>query len=100
MTFAPSVGRSVKLPLPYENLYAISHEPIVRIDCCAEPSLAARLLANKFGIAIEAIIPIMVTTMRSSMSEKPARFWCCTFIFCISALLSLFPHVEDKIHLE
>src|SRR5258706_5975322 len=42
-----------------------------RVDC-AEPSLAAGLEARRLGIAMAAIIPIIATTMRSSISEKPS----------------------------
>src|SRR5258705_7722129 len=38
----------------------------------AEPSLAARLEARRLGIAMAAIMPIIATTMRSSINEKPS----------------------------
>src|SRR6185436_15096633 len=55
-----------------------------RVDW-AEPSLAARLEARRLGIAMAAIIPIIATTMRSSISENPS--WR-LFVY-ISFLLSL-----------
>src|SRR6266496_4561978 len=42
------------------------------MDDCAEPSLAARRDARRLGIAIAAMIPIIATTMRSSIREKPS----------------------------
>src|SRR5882724_2116384 len=45
---------------------------MIRIDDWAEPSLAARREAKRLGIAIAAIIPMIATTMRSSISEKPS----------------------------
>src|SRR5439155_3962595 len=56
---------------------------IVRNDCWAEPSLAARREARRLGIAIAAIMPMIATTMSSSISEKP--FW---FLFIISFFCS------------
>jgi hypothetical protein len=47
----------------------------------AEDSFAALRLANKFGIAIAAMIPIITITIKSSINEKP---------FCLIFLLSLF----------
>src|SRR6185369_14293085 len=38
----------------------------------AEPSLAARREARRLGIAIAAMMPIIATTMRSSINEKPS----------------------------
>src|SRR5688572_28733299 len=48
----------------------------------AEPSLAARREASRLGIAIAAMMPMIATTMRSSISERPSwrlvviRVWC------------------------
>ena len=44
----------------------------VNVEDWAEPSLAARLEASRLGIAIAAIMPMIATTMRSSINEKPA----------------------------
>ena len=33
-----------------------------------------------FGIAIEAMIPMIVTTISNSMSEKPLLFFCFIFV--------------------
>src|SRR6266480_174809 len=52
---------------------------MIRIDACADPSLAARREASRLGIAIEAMIPIIVTTISSSMSEKPRLVSCSIF---------------------
>src|SRR5687768_13364961 len=38
----------------------------------AEPSFAARREARRLGIAIAAMMPIIATTMRSSINEKPS----------------------------
>src|ERR1044071_8936377 len=38
----------------------------------AEASLAARREARRLGIAIAAMMPIIATTMRSSINEKPS----------------------------
>src|SRR6185503_3242226 len=48
----------------------------------AEPSLAARREASKLGIAIAAIIPIIATTMRSSINEKPSWRLVIMLIWC------------------
>src|SRR6476469_3702308 len=45
---------------------------MVRIDCCADPSLAARREARRLGIAIAAIMPMIATTIKSSINEKPS----------------------------
>ena len=37
----------------------------------AEPSLAERRAASRFGIAIAAMMPMITTTIKSSISEKP-----------------------------
>src|SRR5688572_1384282 len=48
----------------------------------AEPSLAARREASRLGIAIAAMMPMIATTIRSSINEKPSwrlvviRVWC------------------------
>src|SRR5712692_5126764 len=49
---------------------------MVRSDCSAEPSFAARREARRLGIAIAAIMPIIATTIRSSISEKPLSVLC------------------------
>src|SRR5215210_830451 len=53
---------------------------MVRSDCWAEPSLAARREARRLGMAMAAMMPMIATTIKSSMREKP--FWplfCCIF---------------------
>jgi hypothetical protein len=60
----------------------------VRREDWAEPSLAARLEARIFGIAIEAMIPIIATTMSSSINEKPVSSW--RFIISLASVLELF----------
>src|SRR5918992_5341384 len=55
---------------------------MVRKEEMAEPSLAARREARRLGIAMAAMMPIIATTIRSSINEKPAwrlvviRVWC------------------------
>jgi hypothetical protein len=44
---------------------------IERMADNAEPSLAARREARRFGIASEAMMPMMATTISSSIKEKP-----------------------------
>ena len=50
---------------------------MVRIEATAEDSLAAMRERSKFGIAIAAIIKIIATTIKSSISEKPFCFFIC-----------------------
>src|SRR5215510_7694958 len=45
---------------------------MVRTDDCAEPSYAARREAIRLGIAIAAMMPMIATTISSSISEKPS----------------------------
>src|ERR1700676_661869 len=47
----------------------------VRIEPTADASLAAILERSKFGIAIAAMIKMIATTIRSSISEKPLRLF-------------------------
>src|SRR6185295_492820 len=49
---------------------------MVRSDDWADPSFAARREARRLGTAMAASIPMIATTMRSSISEKPS---CCLF---------------------
>ena len=44
---------------------------MVRMELAAEASLAEMRARSRFGIAIEAIIRMMLTTIRSSINEKP-----------------------------
>jgi hypothetical protein len=44
---------------------------MVRSELTADASLAAIRARSKFGIAIAAIIKMIATTIKSSMSEKP-----------------------------
>src|SRR5678815_661834 len=57
---------------------------MVRIDDWADPSLAERREARRFGIAIAAIIPMIATTTRSSIKEKPD--WRLQFISYLRSL--------------
>jgi hypothetical protein len=67
----PKVAR-VEYPFAgYAELYAISAVASERTEAEAEASLAAILARNKFGMAMAAMIRIIATTIRSSMSEKP-----------------------------
>jgi len=45
----------------------------VRREDTAEASLAARLEANRLGMAMAAMMPMIATTISSSISEKPFR---------------------------
>src|ERR1051325_4567590 len=51
----------------------------------AEPSLAARLEERRLGMAMAAMMPMIATTIKSSMSEKP-----CSCLFCIVMMLLYF----------
>jgi predicted tellurium resistance membrane protein TerC len=54
------------------------------MEDCAEPSLAARLEARRLGIAMAAMMPMIATTMRSSISEKPSwRLFVFIFLFVL-----------------
>ena len=44
---------------------------MVRMDPTADASLAAIFARNRFGMAMAAIIRMIATTIKSSMSEKP-----------------------------
>jgi hypothetical protein len=46
---------------------------MVRRDDCAEASFAERRDASRFGIAIDVTIPMMATTINSSIKENPFR---------------------------
>jgi hypothetical protein len=45
---------------------------MVRSEDWAEPSFAARREARRFGIAMAAMMPMIATTISSSINEKPA----------------------------
>jgi len=47
-----------------------------RIAESAEPSFAARFEASRLGTAIEAMMPIIATTIISSIKEKPVWSLC------------------------
>src|ERR1051325_2312760 len=51
---------------------------------CAEPSLAARREASKLGIAMAAMMPMIATTIKSSINEKPS--WRLVFILISCSL--------------
>src|SRR6185436_18172867 len=55
---------------------------MVRSDDWAEPSLAARREASRLGIAIAAMMPIIATTMRSSINEKPSWRLVVILVWC------------------
>src|SRR5215208_6827939 len=55
---------------------------MVRRDDWAEPSFAARREARRLGIAIAAMMPIIATTMRSSINEKPSWRLVVMLIWC------------------
>src|SRR6476619_6337205 len=74
----PKLAALPNTPLPAVAWYVASALKIVRSDDWAEPSLAARREAKRLGIAIAAIMPMIATTMRSSISEKPS--WRLVFI--------------------
>src|ERR1043166_6576724 len=57
---------------------------MVRREDWAEPSLAARREERRLGIAMAAMMPMIATTMSSSINEKP--FW---FLLVISFICSL-----------
>src|ERR1041385_600453 len=50
----------------------------------AEPSLAARREARRLGIAIAAMMPMIATTIKSSINEKPS--WRLVFILVSCSL--------------
>ena len=60
---------------------------IVRIEPTAEASFAAIFDLIRFGIAIAAMIRMIATTIRSSISEKPAAFF--PFVFPVSHLICI-----------
>src|ERR1044071_4871557 len=61
---------------------------MVRIEDCAEPSLAARFDESKLGMAMAAMMPIIATTMRSSISEKPSwRFVLISFMLLFGRVI-------------
>ena len=70
-------------------------------------SLAARREAMKFGMAMAAMMPMIATTIRSSISEKPSCrlfFMFCSFKKSVTWLGS-FPYggarffkIDNKIH--
>jgi hypothetical protein len=53
----------------------------------AEDSLAARREARRFGIAMAAMMPMIATTIKSSINENPAEFNRRARDFCIFAFL-------------
>src|SRR5215213_7010998 len=58
---------------------------MVRRAEIADASLAARREARRLGIAMAAMMPIIATTISSSMSEKP--FWPLFFCIWVTVLL-------------
>src|SRR5882672_6191086 len=53
------------------------------MEAVAEASLAARLEASRLGMAMAAIMPMIATTMRSSISEKPSWRLVVIFLFVL-----------------
>src|SRR5882762_3030661 len=54
------------------------------MEAVADASLAARREASRLGIAMAAIMPMIATTMRSSISEKPSwRLLVFIFLFVL-----------------
>jgi len=70
-------ARAVKFPA-YPTLYVDEYVTfavsIVRKDAAAEDSLAAIRERNRFGTAIAAMIKMIATTIKSSISENPFSF--------------------------
>src|ERR1035438_951514 len=58
-----------------ETLYVISAVLMVRTEPTADDSLAAILDLSKFGMAMAAMIRMIATTIKSSMSENPFCFF-------------------------
>ena len=58
---------------------------MVRMEPTADASLAAIFERNRFGIAIAAIIRMIATTIKSSISEKPF----CLFRINLVSLLKM-----------
>ena len=78
----PSTVRSAaKNPLPQLDAYACCELPMARSDPIAEASLPAMRARSRPGIAIAAMMPMIATTISSSMSVKPLvsrmRMMCC-----------------------
>lgn len=70
----PVVRKSVRLPYepdPVLERYVYWALTIIRMVARAEASLAARREEMRFGTAIAEIIPIIATTIRSSIRLKP-----------------------------
>src|SRR6266568_2290459 len=59
---------------------------MVRIEDSAEPSFAARREAKRLGIAMAAIMPIMATTINSSISENPSRRLICCMVLILKKI--------------
>src|SRR5205085_476615 len=56
---------------------------MVRMEAIAEASFEARREASRLGIAMAAMMPMIATTIKSSISEKPFwPFFCCISFFC------------------
>src|SRR6185369_17085135 len=68
----PKLAALPNTPLPAVAWYVASALKIVRVDDWAEPSFAARREARRLGIAIAAIMPMIATTISSSINEKPS----------------------------
>ncbi len=68
------VKLAAKPTVGYVELYAIWAVFTVRTDATAEDSFAAIRARSRFGIAIAAMIKMIATTIKSSISEKPLSF--------------------------
>src|SRR2546423_15264523 len=80
------------LPSPLVDWYVACAVPTVRTALIAAASLAAWRDFSKLGIAIAAMMPMMATTINSSISEKPFSF----FIKKLAPfrLFLLLPHIS------
>ena len=90
----PRFAKLAAKPLPQVEEYVTSAVVMVRIEATADASFAAILERSKFGIAMAAIIRMIVTTIRSSIREKP---FCGFFIVTLSDLMFSFQfqHTES-----
>jgi len=73
-------------PPPHVAAYVDSAVLIVRIDPIADDSLADILALKSAGMAIEAMMPMMATTMSNSINVKP-RLSCRTLVSLMSGRL-------------
>src|SRR5712692_294937 len=67
----PRFAKLAAKPLPQVEEYVTSAVLMLRIEATADASFAAILERSKFGMAMAAMIRIIITTIRSSMRENP-----------------------------